>query len=113
MAAAAACAFDEAVGAKPGVNVKALSTYMGHSSSTVTLDRYGHLMPGLEDEAAVMLTEYLEHLDIRPTKAKVTGSNSVWRVVVSLRPAGRPAPAPAASLQLVGISNTHRAVTLD
>jgi hypothetical protein len=30
------------------VNAKALSTYMGHSSITITLDRYGHLMPGNE-----------------------------------------------------------------
>lgn len=43
-----------------GVNAKALSTYMGHSSITVTLDRYGHLMPGAEAEAAVMLERYLE-----------------------------------------------------
>ena len=35
-----------------GVNAKALSTYMGHSSITITLDRYGHLMPGNEEEAA-------------------------------------------------------------
>jgi integrase len=41
------------------VNAKALSTYMGHSSITVTLDRYGHLMPGNEREAAVMLETYL------------------------------------------------------
>lgn len=43
-----------------GVNVKALSVYMGHSSITVTLDRYGHLMPGHEGEAAEMLSGYLE-----------------------------------------------------
>jgi integrase len=43
-----------------GVNAKALSTYMGHSSITVTLDRYGHLMPGAEREAAGMLDRYLE-----------------------------------------------------
>jgi len=43
-----------------GVNAKALSTYMGHSSITVTLDRYGHLMPGSEAEAASMLEAYLE-----------------------------------------------------
>jgi integrase len=42
-----------------GVNAKALSTYMGHSSITVTLDRYGHLMPGNEGEAAEMLAAYL------------------------------------------------------
>jgi integrase len=42
-----------------GVNAKALSAYMGHSSITVTLDRYGHLMPGAEGEAAAMLDAYL------------------------------------------------------
>jgi integrase len=42
-----------------GVNAKALSAYMGHSSITVTLDRYGHLMPGNECEAAGMLDAYL------------------------------------------------------
>jgi len=43
-----------------GVNAKALSSYMGHSSITVTLDRYGHLMPGNEAEAAGMLAAYLQ-----------------------------------------------------
>ena len=43
-----------------GVNAKALSSYMGHSTITMTLDRYGHLMPGNEDEAAAMLAAYLE-----------------------------------------------------
>jgi integrase len=43
-----------------GVNAKALSTYIRHSSITVTLDRYGHLMPGNEREAAVMLEKYLQ-----------------------------------------------------
>src|SRR3954453_18373013 len=35
-----------------GVNAKALQTFMGHSSITETLDRYGHLMPGSEGAAA-------------------------------------------------------------
>ena len=43
-----------------GVNAKALSSYMGHSTITMTLDRYGHLMPGNEGEAAGMLAAYLE-----------------------------------------------------
>jgi integrase len=43
-----------------GVNPKALSTYMGHSSITMTLDRYGHLMPGDEQRAGDMLAAYLE-----------------------------------------------------
>jgi hypothetical protein len=37
-----------------GVNAKALATYMGHSSMAITYDRYGHLMPGNEDEAAAL-----------------------------------------------------------
>ncbi len=47
------------------VNAKALSSYMGHSSITITLDRYGHLMPGNEDEAATLLDTYLERADTR------------------------------------------------
>jgi integrase len=44
-----------------GVNAKALSTYMGHASISITLDRYGHLMPGKEREerAAALLDAYL------------------------------------------------------
>jgi integrase len=43
-----------------GVNAKALSTYMGHANIAVTYDRYGHLMPGSEEEAAGLLDAYLE-----------------------------------------------------
>ena len=43
-----------------GVNAKALSTFMGHASVTITLDRYGHLFPGSEQEAAGLLDAYLE-----------------------------------------------------
>ncbi|HJR50235.1 MAG TPA: tyrosine-type recombinase/integrase, partial [Gemmatimonadales bacterium] len=42
-----------------GVNAKALSVYMGHASVTITLDRYGHLFPGNENEAAGLLDAYL------------------------------------------------------
>jgi integrase len=42
-----------------GVNAKALSSYMGHSSIQITYDRYGHLMPGNEEEAARLLDTYL------------------------------------------------------
>jgi integrase len=54
-----------------GVNAKALSSYLGHSSITITLDRYGHLMPGSEDEAVALVDAYLE----RSTGAK-TGASS-------------------------------------
>jgi integrase len=42
-----------------GMNAKSLSSYMGHSSVVITLDRYGHLMPGNEAEAAGLLDAYL------------------------------------------------------
>ena len=42
-----------------GVNTKAISTYMGHASVTITLDCYGHLMPGNEAEAADRLDAYI------------------------------------------------------
>lgn len=43
-----------------GVNAKALSTFMGHANISITLDRYGHLLPGAEDEAAGMMDAYLK-----------------------------------------------------
>jgi integrase len=43
-----------------GVNAHSLATYMGHSSITITLDRYGHLMPGNEAQAAALLDAYLD-----------------------------------------------------
>ena len=56
-----------------GVNAKALSTYIGHSSITITLDRYGHLMPGNLDEAAALLDSYLERASTRARLAQVQG----------------------------------------
>lgn len=55
-----------------GVNAKALSSYMGHASVTITYDRYGHLMPGNEDEAAALLDRYLEkaNVDTRSARAQ-------------------------------------------
>jgi integrase len=43
-----------------GVNAKALSVYCGHANIGITMDRYGHLMPGNEAEAAGLLDAYLE-----------------------------------------------------
>jgi integrase len=58
-----------------GVNLKALSSYLGHSSITITLDRYGHLMPGNEDAAAELLDGYLE----RSTNGAITASVGAGR----------------------------------
>jgi integrase len=43
-----------------GANPKAVQTYMGHASITVTLDLYGHLLPGSETEVAGLLDDYLD-----------------------------------------------------
>jgi integrase len=58
-----------------GVNAKALSAFMGHSSIKVTFDLYGHLMPGTEAEAAALLDRYLG--------AKVATGEEVARSQVS------------------------------
>ena len=56
-----------------GVNAKALSTYMGHANVRITLDRYGHLMPGNEEEAAARLDAYLDRADTAARLAQVSG----------------------------------------
>ncbi len=43
-----------------GINAKAISTYMGHANISITLDRYGHLMPGNEADSRARLDAYLE-----------------------------------------------------
>jgi integrase len=42
-----------------GVNAKGAVDLHGHAKIGITLDRYGHLMPGSEAEAAGLLDEYL------------------------------------------------------
>jgi integrase len=49
-----------------GINAKALSGYLGHASVALTYDRYGHLMPGNEQEAASLLDTYLAAAERRP-----------------------------------------------
>jgi integrase len=43
-----------------GVNIKTASTMAGHASIAITLDRYGHLLPGAEDEAMERVSAYLD-----------------------------------------------------
>jgi integrase len=59
-----------------GVNAKALSTFMGHSSIQVTYDRYGHLLSGSEDEAAELLDAYLNaQLEAQEDRARGAGAD--------------------------------------
>jgi integrase len=55
-----------------GVNAKALSVFMGHSNIAITMDLYGHLMPGSEAEAAGLLDAYL---------AREAGGSTVAQIV--------------------------------
>jgi hypothetical protein len=56
-----------------GVNAKALSTYMGHAKISITLDRYGHLMPGNEVEAAGLLDAFLARASTKARVAQIAG----------------------------------------
>jgi integrase len=49
------------IGIAAGLNAKTPSTYLGHATITITLDRYGHLMPGSETEACLLLNRYLSN----------------------------------------------------
>jgi integrase len=53
-----------------GVNAKALSTFMGHAAIAITIDLYGHLMPGSEAQAADLLDGYLARSTVAPTVAQ-------------------------------------------
>jgi integrase len=54
-----------------GVNVKALQTYLGHASITMTMDTYGHLLPGAEGKAVGLLDAYLVRADSQARIAQV------------------------------------------
>ncbi len=59
-----------------GVNAKALSSYLGHANIAVTFDRYGHLMPGNEDDAAGLLNAYLDRTDTTARLAQLNTNPS-------------------------------------
>ena len=43
-----------------GIHIKVVSERLGHSSVTITLDRYSHLLPGMQELAAQKFNEILE-----------------------------------------------------
>ena len=48
------------------MNLKAVSIFLGHSGIQVTLDVYGHLLPGSEEEAAGLLDALPRPGETRP-----------------------------------------------
>jgi integrase len=53
------------------VNIKAVSELMGHSSITITLDRYGHMLPGSVEEATLLHAAFLERANTNAEPAHV------------------------------------------
>jgi hypothetical protein len=48
--------------------------WLGHATITITLDTYGHLLPGNEEEAAGLLDAYLqERADTAARVAQLDG----------------------------------------
>jgi integrase len=43
-----------------GLNAKTISVYMGHANISITLDLYGHLLPGSDTVALGLLDSYLD-----------------------------------------------------
>lgn len=41
-----------------GIAIDKVSKFMGHASITITIDRYGHLLPGGEADAIALLDAY-------------------------------------------------------
>ena len=45
---------------RAGVHPKVVSERLGHAGVSITLDIYSHVLPGLQEEAANLLDEYLK-----------------------------------------------------
>ena len=55
-----------------GLNAKQLSVYIGHTNIRTTFDRYGHLMPGGEEEATAQLDAFFD-ASVTESRLKVSG----------------------------------------
>jgi len=49
-----------------GTDLKAISTRLGHASASFTLDRYGHLLPGRQAEAAARVAAMVDDFGPNP-----------------------------------------------
>ena len=46
---------------KQNVNPKIIQERLGHSSITITMDTYGHLMPSMQKDAVLNFADLLKH----------------------------------------------------
>jgi hypothetical protein len=64
-----------------GVNAKALSTFMGHATISITLDLCGPLMGGWEAEAEALLDDYVvAQRQSAEKRAPPSRRRSDWRI---------------------------------
>lgn len=54
-----------------GADIKTLQSMLGHASAVMTLDRYGHLVPGRSEEVADRLDVLARSATVEPTPAPV------------------------------------------
>jgi hypothetical protein len=87
-----------------GVNAKALSEFMGHSSIQVTLDLYGHLMPGAESEAASRLDALLANAEAQAR----SGGEYQARVRTSRGPVASPSQAASSGSEQISESHSEQ-----
>ena len=48
-----------------GVDILTVSKRLGHSKSSITLDVYGHMIPGLQEKAASIMDEITTPITIQ------------------------------------------------
>jgi len=53
---------------KQGIHPKIVSERLGHSSIGITLDTYSHVMPGLQEAAALRFEEGLQQTAEQPVE---------------------------------------------
>lgn len=51
-----------------------VSRRLGHSKPSVTLDIYGHYLPGMQEEAAALMDELVTPIPIKPEKWQQIGN---------------------------------------
>jgi len=53
---------------KQGVHPKIVSERLGHSSVTITMDTYSHVLPGMQEKAAVAFEDAIYEVVGEPVK---------------------------------------------
>jgi integrase len=57
-----------------GVNPKIVSERLGHASVVITLDTYSHVLPGIQEEAALKFEEGLRRAALAQEHEPASGS---------------------------------------